>query len=359
MKTQGNEVMFAGGVPGDSVEDVFRMLSDSVGDKALGYPDGEIDERAGWVVNLAHNTWPHVKGLEQLNPPVDKELDVEAGTSQFNHYTVREGVTELDLRGLLPYARAAIESYAIFTRLRNEGVIPAGVRFQTAIPCAYDAYISYFPNAADWPIATKAWTAAIQDEYRKILEVIPADDLAISLDWCMELVEATGALRQILPYLPHDDLADVLASFTSREYIDPHVTGLPDEVLVGFHICGGTFPVYPMATLTDISVPVAAANGIVANAGRRVDFVHLPAVVSSGEAYFAPLAGLSVGETTVYLGLECNDGREAMSGRIDAADKYYHGFGVAHYCGYMWNREILQRLLGDLNAGAEKLATLA
>ena len=99
MNTKGNEVMFAGGVPGDSVEDVFRLLAGSVGDKALGYPDGEIDERAGWVVNLAHNTWPHVKGLEQLNPPVDKELDVEAGTSQFNHYTALEGVTELDLRG--------------------------------------------------------------------------------------------------------------------------------------------------------------------------------------------------------------------------------------------------------------------
>ena len=233
------------------------------------------------------------------------------------------------------------------------------MRFQTAIPCAYDAFISYFPNAADWPIATKAWTTAIQDEYRKILEVIPADDLAISLDWCMELVEATGALRHILPYLPHDDSGRRARIVHVTRVHRPPCAGLPDEVLVGFHICGGTFPVYPMATLTDISVPVAAANGIVANAGRRVDFVHLPAVVSSDEAYFAPLADLNVGETNVYLGLECNDGREAMSAASRQPTSTYHGFGVAHYCGYMWNREILQRLLTDLDAGAEKLATLA
>ena len=344
------DVMFTGGAPYESVEDVFRALSAAVGDRALGYPDGELGDRSGWVTSLGVSTWPKVAGLDQF--AAGNELDGEADSIAFNHYKVRDGVTELDLRGLLPYSRAAIEAYGIFTRLRQDGVVPQGVRYQMQIPASFDAVLGFFPDPADWPIAMSAWATAVNDEYARMLEVIPAGELSIQIDYCAEMLEASGV--HLFPYAPILD--DFLASYASAEYLAPLVSGLPEDVLLGFHICAGTFPAFPVANLPDISLPVQAANMIVANAGRPVDFIHLPAMQGSDESYFAPLERLRVAEAQVFLGLECNDGPEQMSRRIDAAGKHLHGFGVAHYCGYLWNKELMPRLLADLNVGADYLA---
>ncbi len=350
MAASNAEVMFTGGIPFDTVEDVFRTLAGAVGARALGYPDGEIGELTGWVHNLNHNTWPKAVGVELLGGGDD--IDVEAQTASSSQFKIKVGVTEIDLRGLLAYSRVAIRSYEIFRRLRDEGVVPHGVRFQVALPGAWDAISPYFPDPDDWPILTEAWHLALQDEYQRMLAVIPAADLAVQIDFCLELCDASGAIW--LDYVPKDE--DLFARFTSQEYLSPHVVGLPDEVLLGFHICGGTFPSYPVAHLPDISLPVAAANAIVKNAGRRVDFLHLPVLTSSDDAYFAPLKDIEPGSARVFLGLECNDGSEAMKKRIDAASVCLQGFGVAHYCGYLWNRAILPQLLDDLNSGADRLA---
>ncbi len=350
MAARDAQVMFTGGIPFETVEDVFRTLSGAVGGRALGYPDGEIGELSGWVHNLNHNTWSKAEGVDILGG--GDNLDIEAKTASSRQFKLKPGVTKLDLRGLLAYSRVAIRSYEVFRRLRNEGVVPQGVRFQAAIPGAWDAISPYFPDANDWPIVTAAWQLALQDEYRRMLEVIPAEDLAIQIDFCLELCDASGAI--MFPYVPKDE--NLFARFTSAEYLAPHTVGLPEEALLGFHICAGTFPSYPVAHLPDISLPVAAANAIVRNAGRRVDFLHLPVLSSSDDAYFAPLRNLSPGSAKVFLGLECNDGSAAMQKRIDAASAHFRGFGVAHYCGYLWNRAILPKLLDDLNAGADKLA---
>jgi hypothetical protein len=116
----------------------------------------------------------------------------------------------------------------------------------------------------------------------------------------------------------------------------------------------GTFPAYPVAHLPDIALPVATANAIVENAGRRVDFLHLPVLASSDDAYFAPLADVAPGSAKLFLGLECNDGSEAMQKRIDVASAHLRDYGVAHYCGYLWTREILPQFLADLNTGADR-----
>jgi hypothetical protein len=350
MARRSADVMFTGGVPYDSVEDVFRALSSAVGGRALGYPDGELGERSGWVTSLGDSTWPKVAGLEQASTAND--LGGDAGSITFKQWTVREGVTDLDLRGLLPYSHAAIEAYEIFTRLREDGVVPPGVRYQMQIPASFDAVLGFFPEPADWPIAMGAWATAVNDEYARMLDVIPADDLSIQIDYCAEVLEASGV--HLFPYAPILD--DFLATYASAEYLQPLVAALPDEVLLGFHICAGTFPSFPVADLPDISLAVRAANMIVANAGRRVDFVHLPAMQDSDETYFAPLRELRVGHAQVFLGLECNDGPQEMTRRIEAAAKHLQGFGVAHYCGYLWNKEIMPRLLSDLNVGADHLA---
>ena len=56
----------------------------------------------------------------------------------------------------------------------------------------------------------------------------------------------------------------------------PRLTPLiPDEVLVGYHLCYGTFPEWPMYEARDYGVLVRMANFAVANSGRVVDWLHL------------------------------------------------------------------------------------
>jgi hypothetical protein len=344
-----HDVLFTGGVPGDSVEDVFRVLAGSVGGRALAYPDGEIGERRAWILTLNTTTWPNVDGLEEIPVPLPEDHPARI----FKTFTIKQDVDKLDLKGLLPYARGAIESYGVFTRLREEGIIDPGVRFQMAIPAAHDAVTVYFPHIEDWPRAFEAWTEAVQDEYRRMLEVIPADDLVIQIDYCTELVHMAHAFDKLCDWVPDAPSDETLATYTTERYVAPHVATLPEETVLGYHICAGTFPTQPVAELKDLSLPVAIANALAVRSDRRVDYFHLPVMRESDESYFAPLEGLAVGDAAVYLGLECNDGLDAMQRRITDARRVLPDFGVAHYCGYVWNQDILPELLADLAAGAD------
>jgi hypothetical protein len=355
MATQTHDVLFTGGVPGDTVEEVFRTLAGFVGSRALAYPDGEIGERTSWIGALNQTTWPHVDGLEEIPTP----LPADHPFGSHRTFVIADGVKSLDLRGKLPYARGAIASYEVFKSLREQGVVAPDVRFQVSIPAAHDAVCLYLPRVEDWPQAFDGWVRAVQDDCRRMLEIIPADDLVIQIDFCTELVEMAGVLAQILDWVDDAPTEELLEKYTAESYVAPHFAAVPDETLVGFHICAGTYPRQPTADLKDISLPVAIANALVANAGRRVDYVHLPAMRDRDAEYFRPLSDLDIGDTTVYLGVECNDGIDLMQRRIDSARRYLDTFGVAHYCGYLWNREILPKLLSDLATGADHNAATA
>lgn len=352
MEKSNADVMFTGGVPGDSVEDVFTQLSNAVGDRAIAYPDGEHGERNAWILGVSLNVFPKVAGLEKVKSP----LPYGHAYKYFNNFKISDGVKEINLDGALPYARDAIASYKVFKRMRDEGKIAEGVRFQSSIPCAHDAICNSFPNVEDWPRMFDAWQRALTQEYRKMLEVIPANELCVQLDFCTELTHIGGALPKSVKWVPYVSVEDTLRKYTSKEYIAPHVVGLPDEVMLGIHICAGTSPIFPVQTLEDIGIPVAIANALTANMGRRIDYFHMPVFADSDADYFEPLKRLDVKGARIFLGLECNDGLEAMENRIDAAHTHLKDFGVAHYCGYFWNKAVLPDLLQTLAKGADHLA---
>jgi hypothetical protein len=344
-----HDVVFTGGFPGESVEQILRTMSEGVGARALAYPDGEQGVRSGWVTNLSHSTWPHVDGVEEIPSPLPEDHPYRIMKS----FGIRDGVTELRLEGLLPYSRATIESYQVFKRLRDEGVIDRSVRFQMALPTAYTAVCFYFPDRDHRELAARAWTSALQDEYRRMLEVIPAEDLVIQLDYVGELAQIAGMPPELSFWLLDMSPEEAFRMLTAESYLAPQVTTLPESVKLGYHLCLGTYPTQPVVQVPDIGLAVDLANALAANSGRRVDYVHLPAIREADESYFAPLERLDVGSTDVYLGLECNDGLDAMKRRITDAERFHQGFGVAHYCGYVWNADILPQLLSDLVAGAD------
>ena len=76
---------------------------------------------------------------------------------------------------------------------------------------------------------------------------------------------------------------------------------------------------------------VAAANAFAAGSGRRVDWLHIPVLDRTDEAFYAPLADLEPGGARVYLGLIHNMDR--YEERLAAARRVLPKFGVAAYCG--------------------------
>ena len=72
------------------------------------------------------------------------------------------------------------------------------------------------------------------------------------------------------------------------------------------------------------------------------------------EEVFRTLAGPT--GPRAYLGVECNDGLEAIERRIVHARNFLDRFGVSHYGGYAFNTEILPQLLTDLRDGADQQA---
>lgn len=91
--------------------------------------------------------------------------------------------------------------------------------------------------------------------------------------------------------------------------------------------------------------------------GRRVDWVHLPALDRTDDAFYAPLARLDVKGARVYLGMIHS--MPTLPRRIEAARKFLPEFGLAAYCGFgRIEPGKLPEILGD-HAAALRIAGLA
>ncbi len=113
---------------------------------------------------------------------------------------------------------------------------------------------------------------------------------------------------------------------------------IPEEVLVGYHLCYGTFPEWPMYEARDMGLLVRMANFAVAHSGRTVDWLHLAGpryLRSEDRGFFRPLADLEPGDARVFLGIVLPiDGSPGLRRRHATASRYLPDFGVAMYCGF-------------------------
>ncbi len=133
-------------------------------------------------------------------------------------------------------------------------------------------------------------------ELGRLLEAVPAQDLAIQWDNAYETQDIEGVLAWT-----QGDAWERFAGPVTRLNRQ-----IPDDVLVGYHLCHGTFPEWPMYEPQDMSVIVRMANHAVAESGRPVDWLHLAGpryLRSEDERFFAPLADLDAPDTRVFLGI--------------------------------------------------------
>src|SRR5262249_48326736 len=82
----------------------------------------------------------------------------------------------------------------------------------------------------------------------------------------------------------------------------------------------------------DLGQAVKLANAFVAASDRRVDWIHIPVLDRSDDAFFAPLKELKPQGARVYLGAIHN--MAGFEERIAMARKYLPKFGLGAYCGF-------------------------
>jgi len=180
-----SDLLLVGSLPADSAEGALRSAGEFFGDLVFALPDGETGPRAGWVSYERER-------LARPNPGVVVVQETESPTGLPRHayetpvFAVAPGVTELHWDSW-PRIDDAIESYAVFARLRADGVIPAGLRFQIGLPFPASALNAFKADfARDYPIAARGFEDLVARELVRLTAAIPPSDLAIQWDLAYE-----------------------------------------------------------------------------------------------------------------------------------------------------------------------------
>src|ERR1700759_2434965 len=328
MRRVNSELLLVGSLPADSTESAFRAGARHFGDLVFALPEGETGPRAAWVgyerERLAR-PHPDVVVVEETASPTG----IPRHAYETPVFAVREGVDALHW-DRWPDIGDASASYAVFRELRAEGVTPDGLRFQIGLPFPASALNAFKADyARDYPKAARGFEDLVARELERLLEAVPARDLAIQWDNAYETQDIEG----VLAWTPDDGAWERFAGPVER------LTRLiPEDVLVGYHLCYGTFPEWPMYEAQDMSVLVRMANHAVAASGRRVDWLHLAGpryLRSEDDRFFKPLDDLEPGEARVYLGIILPvDGVPGLKRRHATAKRFLDDFGVAMYCGF-------------------------
>jgi hypothetical protein len=322
-----SELLLVGSLPADSTESALRSAAGFFGDLVFALPDGETGPRAAWVGYERER-------LVRPNPDVIVTEETASPTGIPRHayetpvFAIRPGATGLHWDSW-PRIDDAIAGYQVFARLRAEGVIPAGLRFQVGLPFPASALNGFKADfAADYPVAAQAFEDLVGRELARLTGAIPPGDLAIQWDMAYE----TQDLERVLAWTPEGAWERFAGPVTRLTRL------IPDQTLVGYHLCYGTFPEWPMYEARDMALLVRMANFAVANSGRQVDWLHLAGpryLRSEDRSFFRPLADLEPGDARVFLGIVLPiDGEPGLRRRHATASRYLDGFGVAMYCGF-------------------------
>jgi hypothetical protein len=321
-----SDLLLLGSLPADSAEHALRASAELFGDLTFALPDGETGPRAAWVGYERER-------LMRPNPAIETVEETPSPTGIPRHayetpvFTVREGA---EVRfDAWPRIDDAIASYGVFRSLREQGAIPDGLRFQVCLPFPTSALNAFKADfARDYAAAEPAFEELVPRDLARLTDAIPPEDLALQWDVCYEVLDIEGVVAWFS--------GDAWERYTGP--VTRLTRQIPEDVLVGYHLCYGTFPQWPMYEARDMGVIVRMANHAIAQSGRRVDWVHLAGpryLRSEDERFFAPLAELEPGDARVFLGIVLPiDGVAGLRRRHGVASRFLDDFGVAMYCGF-------------------------
>jgi hypothetical protein len=279
-----SHVHFNGSVNLAGAETVMREIAARVPAGLRRVPDGETGDRAGWIFFQAHQ-FLLLPWLEPVQP-----FDPAAGDYEhMPQLRLAGGADPATVTWPDPgYADAYLGSYATFTALREEGVIPAGVRFQVEYPTPM-ASISAYVVREDQQALLPAYERAMFADLGRLLAAVPREQVAVQWDVAVEF----SLLEEFFGPLSPQARDAIIASLARC------VAAVPAEVPAGLHLCYGDWGHQHFKEPPSLALQVRVLNAVAAAAGRPVSFVSFTVPqYQRSEGYFAPLAELATGPDT-------------------------------------------------------------
>lgn len=314
---QPRTVHLVGSVPLADAEEVFTAAA-TLGPRLKRIPDGETGARTNWI------GWQALVFAQHPQFAQAPQSEKEYGSLPL--FRLAAGINPNDLRFTnLGYADAAIASFAVFSRLKQGGTIPAPTRFQVCLPTPL-APINRFVAPSEQTAVEPAYEARMLAEVDEICAAIPHDQLAIQWDIAIEMAIWEGVWQADFEN-PKAGIIERIARYSER---------VPNDVELGYHLCYGDAGHQHFVQPKDTANLVEVANALSDRVTRPIAWLHLPVPRDrSDDAYFAPLRNLRLHpETELYLGLvHYTDGTEGTQKRIAAAQRAVPTFGVATECG--------------------------
>jgi hypothetical protein len=284
-------------------------------------PDGETGERSAWTA------WQ--------GQIIERAAGVERSGARDLHgimyptYALKRGTGAQDIEfGDLGYANAALASYRLFVRLRDQG-FNCQVRFQVSLPTPLAVVQAFFWGSPALPEICDVYEKALVAEVDRMLAGIPHADLSLQWDIAVEFHRVWEK--------PDSDLAKQFPTPVLIETIARLSDHIPAGSELGWHFCYGDAGHKHFVEPRDAGLMVMIANRLTAATRRQAQWLHLPVPRDrSDQAYFRPLTGLTLRPTTeLYLGLiHLTDGIQGAQRRIAAADTAVSHYGVATECGF-------------------------
>ncbi len=320
-------VHFNGSVNLPDAETVMREIAARVPDGLRRVPDGEPGDRGNWIFfqlqKFRQSPAFQVVSEAGAGPGAGaatepggaaREADAEAeqgGASEQGRaseqggpesaaavyrrppgFRLAEGVTPDTVEWPDPgYADAYTESFAIFTRLAGEGVLPEGVRFQAEYPTP-QAVVSGFAADDQFEAILGSYERTLSADLSRFLAAVPHDRVAVQWDVAVEfrVLESGG---------PGASLEAIVANLARC------VDKIPADVPAGLHLCYGDYMHRHFAEPESLGMQIRVLNEVTAAASRPVNFVSFTVPqYQRASAYFAPLRHLAVGpQTELYFAL--------------------------------------------------------
>jgi hypothetical protein len=160
-------------------ETVFRECIERLPSRLKRIPDGETGNRSYFTAFQ----FAVFSSLPQCMAPFAMNKAAEA--KDIPPAEVEENITKLRRLSIeTGYETAAIESYAIFKRLKIEGIISRGVRFQVCLPTGASVVVALHHQYRE--AGFEVYEAALFRAMRRLQDAIPADELSIQIDLAVD-----------------------------------------------------------------------------------------------------------------------------------------------------------------------------
>jgi hypothetical protein len=307
-----------GGLHAPDAETAMTTAVRILGRHLHAVPDGETGDRTQWIF-WQIDKLTAIDGIEAVGTHGVADAE-NSEYSVFPALAIRPHFAGIPRRAL-GYAQAAEGSYAVFRRLRDDGVVPAGVKFQVCVPTPYASVVAWV-REEDQEQFLPVYAAALAAEVVEIAEIV-GQDLLLQHDVAVEI----GALTGNFPAAPALATEDAV-----RQSLIDVLDAAPASVEQGVHFCYGDYRHRHFSVPADLSLCVRLANGL----DDRAAFVHMPADRETGRdpGYFEPLRDLNA--TRLSLGVIDYGGDVGRTNEIVAAAVRGSGgreFAVATECG--------------------------